>query len=123
MIELIWILRTAVKGDRPQSIRFEDLEWLLFDRLWGQDRIAIYSTSLMLDEDLRKLANLGAIEYDGKTIAVDPNAFRQKTEPIVWTANWMIAGNAYLKYVRDRIVQRAEELAERVARADAQAAV
>jgi len=122
MIELIWILRTAVKGDRPQSIRFEDLEWLLFDRLWGQDRIAVYGTSLRLDEELQKLADLGAIQYDGKTITVDPNAFRQKTEPIVRTAEWMIAGNAYLKYVRDRIVQRAEELAER-ARAAAQAAV
>jgi hypothetical protein len=122
MIELIWILRT-VKGDRPQSIRFEDLEWLLF-KLWEQDRIAIYGTSLALDEELQKLADLGAIQYDGKTIIVDPNTFKQKTELIVRVAQWMLAGNAYLKYVRDRIVQRAEELlAERIARADAQAAV
>jgi hypothetical protein len=117
MIELAYILR-AIK--EPRSISFEELERFIYDQLWRQDRISIYSTSLELDEDLRRLANLGAIEYDGKTITIVPNTFRERTRQIVETAEWMIAGNAYLKYVIDVIKRRAEEFAERGA---AQAAV
>jgi len=120
MIELVYILR-AIKT--PQTIAFEELERFIYDQLLWQDRISIYSTSAGLDRDLRFLADLGAIEYDGRTIKVVPSVFRERTQQIVETAHSMIAGNAYLKHIIDTIKRRAEEFAERVARAGAQAAV
>jgi hypothetical protein len=73
MIELVYILR-AIK--EPQTITFEELERFIYDQLLWRDGISIYSTSMGLDEDLRFLADLGAIEYDGRTITVVPSVFR-----------------------------------------------
>jgi hypothetical protein len=118
MIELICILRTLNSRGIRQVAR-KDLEEFLMD-LWVSERISIYSTLDRLYEDLQRLAEIGVIRYDGRTVAMDTN-FMRKSEPIKRMTLWWIAGNAYLKHIFDVIRRRAEEFADRLSQKGAEA--
>lgn len=121
MIELIYILRAVVLatcnvGDGPRRcvIKFGDLERLVFDVLWDRERIATYPTSRELERDLERLADLGVIRYESGEVAVeDPDEFTRKVEPFLLVARNMTAGNAYLRYVIQKIEDCAREYALR----------
>ena len=119
MIELVHILRTVVltacgSSLRRCSIKFDELERLVFDILWREERIAIYETAWELEEEVRKLADLGAIKYErGEVIITDPNEFLRKITPFEIVTKNMIAGNAYLKHVMQQIERRTREYVEK----------
>jgi hypothetical protein len=111
MIELIHILRTLYsKGVR--QVAQKDLEEFLLD-LWDSERISIYSTFDRLYEDLQRLAEIGIIRYDGRTVAMG-NDFMRKSELIKRMTSRWITGSAYLTYIFDVIRRRAEEFADRL---------
>jgi hypothetical protein len=111
MIELIHILRTLNSKGIRQVAR-KDLEKFLLD-LWDSERISVYSTFDRLCEDLQRLAEIGVIGYDGRTVAMSED-FMQKSELIKRMTSWWIAGNAYLTYIFDVIRRHAEEFADQL---------
>jgi hypothetical protein len=127
MIELVYILRAIVdevacggegfhqqkKCDKPvPPIKFSELEKFVFDKLWWEERIAIYSTAWEMERELERLADLGVIKYESGEVKIeDPNEFLKKTEPFILVARNMTAGNEYLKYV----IRRIEDSAKRYA--------
>ncbi len=117
MIELVYILRAIVESLRHKNcgmltIKFAQLEQLVFDELWQKRRVAIYSTSWEMEKDLTKLADLGLFKYESGEIRIgNPGEFLEKTEPFMLVARNMIAGNAYLKHV----IQLIEDGARRYA--------
>jgi hypothetical protein len=122
MIELIYILRTVVEevcggeGEEGQKcgvvLKFSELEKFVFDKLWGEERIAIYTTAWEMRRELERLADLGVVKFESDEVKIgNPKEFLEKTEPFILVARNMIAGNEYLKYVFRRI----EECARRYA--------
>jgi hypothetical protein len=126
MIELVYILRAIVeevacdgedlrrkKCDRPMPpIKFSELEKFVFDKLWWEERIAIYATAWEMRRELERLADLGVIKFESDEVKIeDPNEFLKKTEPFILVARNMISGNEYLKYV----IRRIEESTKRYA--------
>ncbi len=112
MIELIYILRVFVEvacgGERGEnhqkkcilSIKFSQLEKLIFDELWQKKRIAIYSTSWEMRRDLERLADLDIVKYEYESDEIKiPEEFLKKIEPFLLVTKNLVAGNAYLKYV------------------------
>jgi len=82
--------------------------------LWREERIAIYETAWELEEEVRKLADLGAIKYErGEVIITDPGEFLRKITPFEIVTKNMIAGNAYLKHVMQQIERRTREYVEK----------
>lgn len=119
MIELVHILRTVVLTAcgsplRRCSIKFDELERLVFDVLWEEERIAIYEAAWELEEEVRKLADLGVVEYKrGEVIITDPGEFLRKITPFEIVTKNMTAGNAYLKHVMRQIERRTREYVEK----------
>ncbi len=129
MIELVYILRAIVKeiacdGERGEDlhqkkcdksvppIKFSQLEHLVYDVLWQEERIAIYTTAWEMKRELERLADLGVLKYESGEVKIeDPNEFLKKTEPFILVARNMIGGNEYLKYV----IRRIEDTAKRYA--------
>ncbi len=110
MIELIHILRTVVETACGSSnrcgtltIKFSQLEQLVFDELWQKKHIAIYSTSWEMQRDLERLADLDVVKYESNVIEIDPGEFLKKIEPFLLVTRNLVAGNAYLKYVMKEI--------------------
>jgi len=124
MIELVYILRAAalaacggeegLRRCNMPPIKFSELERLVFDVLWQEERIAIYETAWELEDEVKKLADLGVIKYERGEITIDPNEFLKKIAPFELVAKNMIAGNAYLKHVIQRIVERTREYAKNI---------
>jgi len=119
MIELVYILRAVVLATcggeaglrcNVPPIKLSELEHLVFDVLWQEERIAIYETAWELEDDVRRLADLGIIKYERGEIII-PSEFLRKIEPFEIVVKNMIAGNTYLKYVIRRIEDRAREYA------------
>jgi len=121
MIELVYILRTiastACESPHPRgcvlSIKFDELERLVFDVLWQEERIAIYETAWELEDEVKKLADLGVIKYKRGEITIDPE-FLKKIAPFEIVTKNMVAGNAYLKHVIQRIEERTREYAKNI---------
>jgi len=126
MIELVYILRAIVEeiacdeedlrrkkcGKPMPPIKFSELEKFVFDRLWWEERIAIYATAWEMRRELERLADLGVIKFESDEVKIeDPNEFLKKTEPFILVARNMIGGNEYLKYV----IRRIEDSAKRYA--------
>jgi uncharacterized protein YlzI (FlbEa/FlbD family) len=118
MIELVHILRTL--SDRGiRQVDLKELEEFLLD-LWDSERISIYSTFDILYEDLQRLAEIGVVRYDGRTVVIN-EGFMQKTELMKRMTMGLIAGNAYLTYIFDVLKRRAEEFADKLAQKGAEA--
>jgi len=120
VIELVHILRTIVLTAcgtphlRRCSIKFGELKRLVFDTLWREERIAIYETAWELEEEVKKLADLGVVEYErGEVTITDPGEFLRKTAPFEIVTRNMTAGNAYLKHVMRQIERRTREYVEK----------
>lgn len=96
------------------SIKFDELERLVFDVLWREERIAIYETAWELEEEVKKLADLGVVEYErGEVTITDPGEFLRKTAPFEIVTRNMTAGNAYLKHIMRQIERRTREYVEK----------
>ncbi len=124
MIELVHILRTIVEAVcggvreedlrqcRMPSIRFSQLEQLVFYELWEKRRVATYSTAWEMEKDLEKLADLGVLKYELGEIRIEnPGEFLKKIEPFMLVTRNMVAGNAYLKHVFQLIEDGAKRYA------------
>ncbi len=129
MIELVYILRAIVEeiacdGERGEDlhqkkcvksvppIKFSELEHLVYDVLWQEERIAVYTTAWEMKRELERLADLGVLKYESDEIKIEnPNDFLKKTEPFILFIRNMIIGNEYLKYV----IRRIEDTAKRYA--------
>jgi hypothetical protein len=114
MIELVYILRAIVEeiacdGERGKDlhqkkcdksvppIKFSELERLVYDVLWQEERIAIYTTAWEMKRELERLADLGVLKYESDEVKIEnPNEFLKKTEPFILVARNMIGGNRYL---------------------------
>ncbi len=107
MIELIHILRAIVVSACNKdlnncgtlTIKFSQLEQLVFDVLWGEKRIAIYSTAWEMKQELERLSDLEVIRYESDEIKIEPGEFLKKIEPFMLVSKNMTAGNAYLKHI------------------------
>jgi hypothetical protein len=93
-------------------IKFSQLEHLVYDVLWREERIAIYATAWEMKRELERLADLGVLKYESDEVKIEnPNDFLKKTEPFILVARNMIGGNRYLKHVIQRIEDSAREYA------------
>jgi len=129
MIELVYILRAIVEeiacdGERGEDlhqkkcgksvppIKFSELEHLVYDVLWQEERIAIYTTAWEMERELERLADLGVLKYESGEVKIEnPNEFLKKIEPFILVANNMIKGNEYLNYVIEKIQGSAKRYA------------
>lgn len=119
MIELVYILREfaqiAYEGGKSVSIKFGELEQLVFDRLWREKRIAIYITPWEMEKELERLADLGLIRYVSSEVKIEnPSEFLKKTEPFILATRNMISSNEYLEYAIQTIQNGAKEYARGV---------
>jgi hypothetical protein len=136
MIELIYILRTIVKeiacggksgrdlhqgsdkkcAESVVFIKFDDLERLVYDELWGKSGIAIYTTAWEMERELERLRDFGVIKYEDSVIKIEnPSEFLKKTELFILVARNMILGNEYLKHVIEDIEEAARNAAKEYA--------
>jgi hypothetical protein len=118
VIELVYILHAVAVAcsearQKKCFIKFGELENFIYDVLWQEERIATYSTSLDLERDLEKLASLDIIRYESGEVVIEVDEFLKKIAPFELVARNMTAGNSYLKYVIQRIKDRAREYAAR----------
>ena len=140
MIELIYILRTIVKevacggksgrdlhqdsdkkcAESVVSIKFDDLERLVYDELWGKRGIAIYTTAWEMERELERLRDFGVIKYEDGVVKIEnPSEFLKKTKLFILVARNMISGNEYLKHVIKDIKRAARNAAKNIKKRNA----
>jgi len=113
MLELVYILRAVVEevacggekcGKPVPPIKFSELEHLVFDVLWQEERVAIYATVWEVRRELERLADLGFIEFEADEVRIEnPDEFLKRTEPYLLIIRNLVGSNKYLDHVLRRI--------------------